>query len=127
MNGVPGLFPNASPTGDSIPFDLLFPTAVGVVDFLTSVSGEVILPAGSVILSLRSTADCYINFGVAASIPVSGSFVDNQVYVQVDEVVHIVAPYGALTVIGETAAGRLTIQVSQPWTAVKVAPNSHAR
>jgi len=127
MNGIPGLFPNATSTGDSIPFDLLFPTSVGLVDFLTTVSAEVILPANALLLSFRATADCFIRFGAAASVPVTETFVTNEVYVQVDEVVHIVAPSGSFTVIGESAAGRLTIQVSQPWTSLKVTTDRHQR
>lgn len=127
MNGIPGLFPNSTPTGDSIPFDLLFPTALGVVDFTTAVSASITLPTNAVLLSLRSTEDCIVRFGAAASVPVTGTFVTDEVYVQVDEIVNIVAPAATFTVIGEFATGRLTIQVSQPWTALKVSADRHNR
>ena len=126
MSGVAGTFPNSNETGVAIPFDLLFPTNLGKVNFTVASSAVIALPANAVLLTLRATADCIIRFdGNPAVIPASGAFENSSLYIQVDEVVNIVAPSANFTVIGETASGTLFVQVSQPWTSSKVNTNLH--
>lgn len=113
------LYPFSTKEGAVIPLDIIRPSGIMRKNFITaSASVSDSLVALTPVIILEATADCFVRFNAAATVPVSGSpstIISDQIFVQAGRAVVCSPKSPNFTVIGDTAAGVLTIQLIEQW------------
>lgn len=107
-------YPFSTADGKVIPLDIIRPSRCLRIPFTGVASPPVDIGVATPILVLRASADCFIGFGVAAAIPSSTPSL-NIVYLMASEALVVSPKSPSISVIGDSAAGNLTIQVVEQW------------
>lgn len=113
------LYPFSTKEGEVIPLDIIRPAGVMRKNFVpgaASTSDTVV--AATAIMVLEATQDCFVRFGAAAVVPVSGTpstIITDQIYIQAGRIVVCSPKDPNFTVIGDTTPGVLTIQLLEQW------------
>lgn len=116
-------YPLSTINGVPIPLDVIRPSGVIRKAFLASgATTAEALPAGTEVIAVRTTQDCFIKFAnEAAAKPVSASpsvEVQASVFLQAGEVQFLSPELLYYSVIGDIADGTLTIQLIESWNGV---------
>lgn len=115
-----GLYPQATPKGDSIPFEVIRPLGFLKQAFTSAAVNGVVIPAAADLLVLRADQDCLVQLGGNAVVPANGVHTLNLVFVGQGECVVIdhnaAATFG---VIRLTADGTLTVQTLAKYRDVR--------
>lgn len=114
------LYPFSTKDGGVIPLEIIRPSGVMRKSFITgAASASDSLVALVPIIMLEATQDCFVRFGaIAAVVPVSGTpstIITDQIYVPAGRTVVCSPKSPNFTVIADTVAGVLTIQLIEQW------------
>ncbi len=74
-------YPQATPSGDPIPFEIIYPFGVIIQPFTGTVSGSVTIPEAADFLVFRCNMPCIVRFNAVAEQPTAGTHLTNAVYV----------------------------------------------
>lgn len=119
------LYPQATPLGTPIPFEIVRPLGLIVQGFTDVAVSNVAIPTTADFLILRATTPCYVQFteNVAAVDPANGTHTVGLVYVDAEEVLvidHNAAP--EFSVIRATAEnGDLIVQTCTKYADIRKA------
>lgn len=113
-------YPFSTPEGAAIPLDILRPVGVLKKDFLSaSGSAAEALPANTLAVLVRATRSCFIRFSNApATKPISATpsvVIADTLYLEEGEIQTISPGKLFYSVIGDTEAGTLTMQILETW------------
>lgn len=117
---ITDLYPFSTKDAKAIPLDIIRPLSSARVAFADGVPSAVIDPAiADPVLILSADAPCVVRFGAVPEVP-SSAFAANQLLLGPD-VTMIVAPQSpTFQVMGDGAAGNLSIQVIAKWAGLGV-------
>lgn len=112
-------YPLATPTGESIPFDIGLPEGLMLVDFVTAASGEKILPSDWEVVVFFATEYCVIAFGTGVTLDLTRDVAKvNHAIIPKETPVSLKVPDAKFKVIRWTTDGTLFIQKYRRWQAL---------
>jgi len=117
-------YPLSTPNGQAIPLDIIkpialmkitfnFATYVAATDLAASYSGKVFVAT--------TDQDCYISFANSPTVPVSGTVIEDVIYIPAGATVAFVTDSLKLAAIGLSAAGHVEIQICETWAGLAIA------
>jgi len=114
-------YPLSTLNGQYIPLDVIRPSGLIKASYLTaSASAAAALPAGTELLLIRSTTDCFIKFANSAATKPTSTVVADTLYLRRGEV-QVVSPMSLFySVIGDTIDGDLFIQTLETWQSLSL-------
>jgi len=114
-------YPLSSINGLPIPLDVIRPSGLIRVSYLeASASVAAALPAGTELLLVRSTTDCFIKFANSSATKPTASVVADTLYLPAGEI-QVISPMNLYySVIGNTLDGELFLQVLETWMSVSL-------
>lgn len=116
-------YPQATPDGDAIPFEIIRPYGLIIVPVTDVPSGLYSIPANASFLVLRATQPCYMLLGdvAIAAAPAYGVHTPDLVYIDGGEVLVIdhdnAANFSVLRMTGES--GLLIVQTCRNYTDIR--------
>ena len=105
MSG-PGSYPFATGEGRPVPFDIIRPNSLGLINFTSTPSGVIPIGVEDEVAVLYSTQDCLVRFGSAVSVPASEN--------EIQDTTLILS--GVLTTVQYTADGISVVRLSTNGT-----------
>lgn len=117
------LYPQATPLGTPIPFEIVRPLGVIKQAFTNVAASNITIPEDAGYLVLRADADCYVQLttDIVAAVPADGTHVDGLVFVGQNEIVvidHNAATEFSVVRAGATS-GTLIVQTMQKYADVR--------
>lgn len=116
-----GRYPQSTPDGAAIPFEIIRPLGVIKVAIQAAAIDGTALPDVGSFLVFHATAPCYVVLNGNAAVPVANTYTADVIYIDADEV--LVVDHNAATdfgVIRATAVdGTLHVQVCEKYVDVR--------
>lgn len=114
-------YPLSTLAGQPIPLDVIRPSGLIKASYLAaSATAAVALPAGTELLLVRATTDCFIKFANSAATKPSSAITTDLLYLRRGEI-QVVSPMALFySVIGDTVNGDLFIQTLETWMSVSL-------
>jgi hypothetical protein len=120
---IKGRYPLSTREGGAIPFDILSPHSLQIVNFAASTpSAWIDVPEGVELCVLRATAPCFVQYGVGTEVDVDvardGTVFPNVLNVHMDTYYNIVPSYTKFRILPFNLAGSIIIQNVLTWSGV---------
>ncbi|EKD22435.1 MAG: hypothetical protein ACD_86C00004G0005 [uncultured bacterium] len=114
-------YPLSTLNGQYIPLDVIRPSGLIKISYLeASASAAVALPAGTELLLVRSTSDCFIKFANSSATKPTNIVVADTLDLRAEEY-RVVSPMDLYySVIGDTVDGELFIQILETWMSLSL-------
>lgn len=119
------VYPNATPDGKTIPYDIGRPLGSWIASFLSaSASAGLAFPTDWELVVLYATENCMIHFaedeGDAEAEVATGTVLEDHQFVPKFTPISIILPYNGFSVRGLGANGTLYIQAYKRWQGVSI-------
>lgn len=132
MADTPGRYPLATPDGQSIPLDVLYPHSFTRLAFNSGSNVSTDIPTDAVLAEIYADNKCKICLGAATTADVSGTNYTDEYFIPANltterKVRIYLKEKATLQVWGLGAAGVLYINYLIPWTSLQLQTNLDRR